>query len=141
VADQEWSPALGVSRAILSLLWRGAIALVCVAGLLWLLHPTLVWASQYLSLLPGVLVVGVPMMLAGVLLGLLLSARLTEQAGFVGPIVTALAAAALLGALVGGAKVAVALRGSTTWLIGLGCISMAVMAMFTIVKRTWLDAD
>lgn len=141
MSDQEWSPVLGVSRAILSLLWRGAIAFVCVTGLLWLLHPPLVWASQYLSLLPAVLVVGVPMMLLGVLLGLLLSTRLTERAGFVGPIVTAPATAALLGALVGGAKVAVTLRGSTTGLIGIGCVSMAVMAMFTIVKKTWLDAD
>jgi hypothetical protein len=78
----RWTPARGLRNLGLSLLVRGGLVAVIVAGLAALawtpgLEP---FVTDIAGLLAG-LVLGVP-------LGAILSVRLTEQAGFSGPFVT-----------------------------------------------------
>lgn len=99
MATQEWTAAIGLRRAALSLMWRTFVAALTWCALLWIFH----------AALDGIGVTSVPTLialgfaaLAGTIAGLILSRGLDEKAGLVSPLLTlmalAFAAVAIIGA-------------------------------------------
>ena len=90
MTNQDWTPAIGLRKAALSLTWRTVVAAVMWCALLWVFH----------AALSGIGVTRVPMLIAlgfaamaGTIAGLILSRGLEEIAGFVSPLLTLLALA------------------------------------------------
>ena len=88
--DDDWTPAIGLRRVFIALLWRSVICLPIWAAIVWLITPVLNFFPLDWRVFGGLaLVLAIP----GVALGYALGRNLTERAGFVSPIVTVLAAA------------------------------------------------
>lgn len=98
MANQDWTPAIGLRRAALSLTWRTVVAAVVWCALLWVFH----------AALSGIGVTRIPMLIAlgfaalvGTITGLILSRGLEEKAGLVSPLLTLLALAFAAVAIIG----------------------------------------
>jgi len=96
--NEEWTPAIGLRRAALSLVWRGLIVALIWCVALWVFH----------AVLNAIGVVRVPIIIAGgfsallgVTAGLVISRGLGERAGFVSPLLTLIAVAFAALAIIG----------------------------------------
>lgn len=132
----EWTPMIGLRRALVALLWRSVIWLVIWAGLVWLCTPALNlvpvhWA--WFGLLAVILAA------PGMVLGHGLSKNLTERAGFGSPLVTALAAIFVWAVIFGGVEIAAQLRPLDDWRITFTGLATSLFATLWIVKATLFD--
>ena len=99
MTTQDWTPAIGLRNAAISLAWRSVVAALMWCALLWIFHKAL----------SGIGVTRVPLLIAlgfaalsGTIVGLTVSRGLEEKTGFVSPLLTiltlAFAAVAIIGA-------------------------------------------
>ncbi len=132
--QEEWSDAIGLRRAAVSLVLRGLCALPLWAGAIWAMDRLMnaLAVRAWLLLLAGVICGGV--------IGLIMSKKLAEQAGMVSVLVSLLAAAATGLVLFGGwavmSQAGVAWSGTALfYFIG----ATAAMSLALIVRYTALD--
>lgn len=138
MADQDWTPAIGLRNAALSLTWRTVTAAMIWFALLWGFHAAL--SAIGVTLVPLLIAMGFAA-LAGTIAGLILSRGLDERAGFVGPVLTLLTLAFAAVAIIGAEAVFERmLTTSTDHLRFLIVGGTMIVAGAWIVKHTLLDA-
>jgi len=98
MANQDWTPAIGLRRAALSLTWRAVVAALLWCALLWVFHGGL--SGIGVTRVPLLIALGFAA-LAGTVAGLVLSRGLEEKTGFVSPLLTLLALAFAAVAIIG----------------------------------------
>lgn len=130
MAEQEWTPAIGLRNAALSLIWRSAVAAGLWCGALWLFHAAI--EAIGLTKLPALIALGFAA-LAGTMLGMVTSRGLDERAGFVSPILTLLAAGFAALAIIGSEAL---LAGVAP--LGSDHVRFLIVGTTTVVALAWI---
>ncbi|MHC4948939.1 MAG: hypothetical protein ACYTG1_11865 [Planctomycetota bacterium] len=136
--DDGWSPGRGLARATVRVLVRGAVSFVVLGGLLWLVTPALNALPAHWSQFALVAAV---MTVPGFALGAALSRGLTEIAGFVSVVLTAVALAATWAVVVGVTAAARLLRPLGDWQELLVPGAVALIATIVVVRNTLLEPE
>ena len=104
MSEREWTPTIGLSKALVSLITRAIPAAAIWCGAVWLALPAL---NKYAR-------IGIPMGAGafglGLLTGVILSRKLADRAGFVSPLLLALAGGFAALVIMGGTYVAEQIR-------------------------------
>ena len=137
MTDQNWTPLIGLRKATLSLLWRTPLAAAIWYGALWGFDVVL--SGIGITAVPVLIVIGFSALL-GTIVGFLMSRGLSEQAGFVSPLLTLLAATFAAVAIIGGEAIFNSLRSVATAHLRYGIVGTAmVVTVVWIVKNTMFD--
>ena len=134
--NNEWTPAIGLRRATLTVLWRSLVCLPLWAALVWFATPGLNYLPMHWTWF-GVL--GLLLSVPGVIIGYALSRGLTDRAGLISPIVTVIAAAAAWAILYGGVQIGDYFRPLHDWRNGFVVIAASVFATLWIIKATLIE--
>lgn len=136
--SSEWTIAVGLRRALAILLLRSLILLPFWAALLWLITP----AANMLPLhWTQFMLLGALMTIPGGAIGATLARGLTERAGFVSVVLTAITVAFAWGVVLGGLHGSGLLRPLGDWQSLLAPGAAGGVATLWAVKNTLLDAD
>ena len=132
----EWTPWVGLRRALLTVLWRSIVCLPIWALAVWAVIPALNLMPFALAVLA---VVGLVLALPGVAIGHALGRGLTERAGFVSPLVTAIPVVFACAVIIGGVELADQFRAIQSWRATYVEVTTGLFAMLWIVKVTLLE--
>jgi len=132
----EWTPLIGLRRAVISLALRSLIILPLWAGCAWTLSSVL--GSVTLAG-RGMVGIGIILIIPGFAIGHALIARLADRAGFQSMLLALLASAFAVGTIVGGTALAEVFRPFPGWWGGFTAISMSLFAVGWIIRTTLLD--
>ncbi len=130
MSDQQWTPAIGLRRATISLTWRTAVAAIVWCVLLWVFHAAI--SGMGLASVPMIIALGFAAV-AGSVAGLIISRGLDEIAGFVSPLLTLLALAFGAIAVIGAEAVFESVNPTST-----GHLRFIIVCTTMIVASAWI---
>lgn len=135
--NEDWSEAIGLKRAAISVLIRSAICLPIWAAFIWFITPAV---NQIPMSIAWFAVMGLILAIPSVALAHALSRGLIERAGFVSPIVTVIAVAFACGVIYGGGEIAGQFRELVDWRIGFIQIAAGLFTTLWIAKTTLFES-
>lgn len=136
MGGDDWTPLIGLRRSVVSLLWRSLVCLPLWGVLIWLCAPAINLVPMHWAWF-GIL--GLLVATPGVALGHQLSKGLTEDAGFVSPVLTLLAAAFAWAVIIGGVEIVDVWRPLVDWRGPFIEIATGLFATLWVVKATLFD--
>lgn len=134
--DDDWTPAIGLRRVFIALVWRSVICVPIWAALIWLVTPGLNYVPMHWAWFA---MLGLLLAMPGVSIGHALARGLIDRAGFVSPVITAIAAVFAWAAIVAGVEIADQLRPLHDWRSGFAKMATGVFATLWIIKATLLE--
>ncbi len=133
-SQHEWSPAQGLAKAALSLILRAILALAVWCGVLWGVS---VLQSQGISIHRLGLIIGV---VPGILIAVIMTRRLAEQAGMVSWLLMVMAVVTTLVVIAAGLIIMAMIVINPATMGGFGLLlSTTIIALMLGVKNTILD--
>lgn len=143
MTHDSWNEWVGLRRALTTLLWRGAIAMVLWIALYIAVLPPLEWLSNLpiggFFFVAWVAIISGLAAIPGFAIGHFLGRDLPEHAGFVSPVLTALALLTAGAVVAGGAQLVLIYRSSAGWAVSYTWIMTAVFAGVWLIRLTLLD--
>ncbi len=132
----DWTPMIGLRRAIVGAAWRSLLCLPIWTALVWAVTPAVNlvpghWA--WFGLLGGILA------LPGVAIGAIVAHGMTERAGLVSPVFTAIGAVLALAVILSGIEIADQFRTLLDWRHPFCGGATGVFATLWIIKATILE--
>jgi len=134
---KQWNELIGLRNAALAIVWRAAVALAVWTVLVWLLTPAMAWIQANGIARLRAFSLAIPI-LCGLPIGWIVSRGVTEAAGFVSLIVTAMVCIAVVICILGGSALGSVLRGTVAFtgvINGVAIVSGCALAFI----KTWLD--
>ncbi len=132
----DWTPAIGLRRILVTVLWRSLICLPVWAALVWFATPGLNYVPMHWAWFA---LLGLLLSVPGVTVGYALARGLTDRAGLVSPVITVIAAAFAWAVVYGGVEISNQFRPLHDWRSGFVVIVPGVFATLWIVKATLLE--
>ena len=137
MTNDAWSEAIGLKRAAISVLIRSAICLPIWTAFIWFITPAV---NQIPMSIVWFAVMSLILAIPSVALAHALSCGLIERAGFVSPVVTAIAVACAWGVIYGGGAIAGQFRELVDWRVGFIQIAASLFATLWIAKTTLFES-
>ncbi len=136
--NDDWTPAIGLRRVLVTVLWRSLICLALWGGLVWFATPGLNYAPFYWTWF-ALLALGALLSVPGVAVGYALARGLTDRAGLVSPVITVIASVFAWVVVYGGVEISNQFRPLHDWRSGFVVIVPGVFATLWIAKATLLE--
>ena len=136
--NNNWTPAIGLRRVVVAVLWRSLICLPVWAALVWFATPGLNYVPFYWTWF-ALLGLGALLSVPGVAVGYVLARGLTDRAGLVSPLITVIAGVFAWAVVYGGVEISNQFRPLHDWRNGFVVIVPGVFATLWIVKATLLE--
>jgi len=134
---KQWNELIGLRNAVFAIAWRAVIALAVWTALVWLLTPGMAWIQANGARWgPSFLLVGP--ILFGLPVGWIVSRGVTEAAGFVSLIVTAMVCIVVIACILGGSVIGSLLRGTVVFTGVINGVAIVSGCGLAFVK-TWLE--
>lgn len=134
----DWTPAIGLRRVLVAVIWRSLICLPLWASLVWFATPGLNYAPFYWTWF-ALLALGALLSVPGVAVGYALARGLTDRAGLVSPVITVIAGVFAWAVVYGGVEISSQFRPLHDWRSGFVVIVPGVFATLWIAKATLLE--
>ena len=135
-SSDDWTPAIGLRRVLVTVIWRSLICLRLWGGLVWYATPGLIYVPMHWLWFA---LLGLLLAAPGVAMGHALARGLIDRAGLVSPVVTVIAAAFAWAVAYGGVEVSNQFRPLYDWRSGFVEITVGVFATLWIVKATLIE--
>ena len=135
-ATDDWTPAIGLRRVLVTVIWRSLICLPVWGGLVWFATPGLNYVPMHWAWFA---LLGLLLSVPGVAVGHALARGLTDRAGFVSPVITVIAAGFAWAVVYGGVEISNQFRPLYDWRSGFVSIAAGVFATLWIVKSTLIE--
>ena len=132
----EWSPMRGLTIAVVTTCLRAILILPFWVYLVWLITPLLSMFPVHVGSFAGI---SIGMAIPGIIIGYCFSNRLTEKAGFVSPLITAIASLAAFSVIYGGVVISQLSRPLLGWHEGMMLTATMAFAITWIIKKTLVD--
>jgi hypothetical protein len=134
--SDDWTPAIGLRRVLVTVIWRSLICLPVWGGLVWFATPGLNYVPMHLAWFA---LLGLLLSVPGVAVGYALARGLTDRAGFVSPVITVIAAGFAWAVVYGGVEISNQFRPLYDWRSGFVAIAAGVFATLWIVKAKLIE--
>jgi hypothetical protein len=132
----EWTPLVGLRRAVISLAIRSLIILPLWAGLVWGLTPLLLMFPLGIRVFGGIAIL---LAIPGCLIGHVLASGLADRAGFQSMLLGFLAAVFAVTTIISGIMIAQIANPLPGWQGGFTAIATSLFAVGWIIRATLLD--
>lgn len=132
----DWSPGRGLMIVMVTTCLRAILILPFWTGLIWLITPLLSMFPVHIGSFAGI---SIGMAIPGIIIGYCFGNRLTEKAGFVSPLITAIALLAALSVIYGGVVLSQLSRPLLGWHEGMMLTATMAFAIAWIIKKTLVD--
>ncbi len=135
--EREWTPQLGLQRALVHLAIRSAIALLLWGAVVWLATPVLNFLVPHWAIFG---VTGLVLVAPGVTIGHALARNLSDIAGMTGLVLAVMAAGFGWGTVILGIMLADLIRPIGGWQYGITMMITGIWVTLWILRTTLLDS-
>ena len=135
-ATDDWTPAIGLRRVFVTVIWRSLICLPVWGGLVWFATPGLNYVPMHWAWFA---LLGLLLSVPGVAVGHALARGLTDRAGLVSPVIIVIAGVFAWAVVYGGVEISNQFRPLHDWRGGFVVIVPGVFATLWIAKATLLE--